>query len=145
TGLVARYELADGRDVRQQFRSRCSRHRKGQQPAIPDVLDRRGHVVEYRLHLATYQVCKRGCRTPIWHVDQVDIGHHLEQLAGQMDRGSDTGRGEIDLAGIDLGVGDELGNGFVRKRRVHHQNIGYAKDTRDRRNVADEIEIEVVV
>src|SRR5262249_24948811 len=52
TGLVARYELADGRDVRQQFRSRCSRHRKGPQPAISDVLDRRGHVVEYRLHLA---------------------------------------------------------------------------------------------
>src|SRR5262249_3416296 len=60
TRLVARHEIADGREGRHQFRSRCSRHRKGPQPPVPDVLDRRRHVVEYRLHLATHHVRKRG-------------------------------------------------------------------------------------
>src|SRR5262249_20961399 len=62
-----------------------------------------------------------------------------------MDRSSNARRGKINLAGIGLSIGDELGNGFDWKRRVHQQNIGCAKDPRDRRNVADEIEIEVVV
>src|SRR5262249_15268176 len=96
-------------------------------------------------HLATHQIRKRGCCAPVRYVDQVDIGHHLEQFAGHMVRGSDTGRGEIDLAGISLGIGDELANRFDRKRWIYHQDIGYAKDTRDRRNIVHEIEIEIVV
>ena len=39
--LVARHELAHGRDVRQRLRARRGRHRQRAQLAGPDVLDRR--------------------------------------------------------------------------------------------------------
>jgi hypothetical protein len=38
-----------------------------------------------------------------------------------------------------------LGNRLDRNRPAHLQDIGSARDTRDRRNVADDIEIELVV
>ena len=38
-----------------------------------------------------------------------------------------------------------LGNRLGRNRRVHHRGIGGVDDTRDRRDVADEVEIEVGV
>ena len=49
------------------------------------------------------------------------------------------------LRGWDLGVGDELGNRFGRHRRMHQHDVGVAADSCDRRDVADEIEIELVV
>ena len=39
---------------------------------------------EHDLHLSAEQIGKRGCRAAIRHVNQVDAGHHLEQLAGNM-------------------------------------------------------------
>jgi hypothetical protein len=44
-----------------------------------------------------------------------------------------------------LGVGDELWNRFGRNRRVHHHDEGTSDDARHRRDVTDEIEIELVV
>jgi DNA-binding IclR family transcriptional regulator len=38
----------------------------------------------------------------IWHMKQVDSGHHLEQLAGDMGRATIPGRREIDFARIGL-------------------------------------------
>ena len=81
----------------------------------------------------------------IWHVDHVDAGHHLEQFAGDMGRRSVAGRRHVDLARIGLGIGDELGNGLGRNRWIDHHDIGHADDACDRRDVADEIEIELVV
>ena len=51
----------------------------------------------------------------------------------------------VDLAGIGLGIGDELGNRLGRKRWIHHHDVRRAHDACDRRDVADEIEIELVV
>src|ERR1035438_8423437 len=62
-----------------------------------------------------------------------------------MVRGSDTSRSEIDFAGIALGIGDELRNALGRKRRIYYEHVGHAPDTRDRRDIANEIEIELVV
>ncbi len=60
-------------------------------------------------------------------------------------RGPDAGRRHVDLARIGLGVGDELGNGLGRNRWMYLHDVGRADDARDRRDVADEIEIELVV
>ena len=49
------------------------------------------------------------------------------------------------LPGLAFGVSDELGNRPGRNRWIHHHNVGHAADGRDRRDVADEIEIELVV
>src|SRR5437763_11919787 len=54
-------------------------------------------------------------------------------------------RGKIDLAGISLGVGNKLGNRLGRKRWIHHHDGGLAANARDGCDVADEIEIELVV
>ena len=82
--LVARHEIANGRDVRQHLRARRGGHRQRAQLAGPDVLDRRGHGIEHDLHLPAEQIGQRGRRAAIGHVDHVDAGHHLEQLAGHM-------------------------------------------------------------
>jgi hypothetical protein len=43
-------------------------------------------------------------------VHHVDAGHQLELLARHVNARADAGRGEVELAGIGLGVGDELRN-----------------------------------
>src|SRR6266511_1626096 len=50
-----------------------------------------------------------------------------------------------DLARIGLGMGDELGDRLGRKRRMHHHDEGLADDGCDRRDIAHEIVIELVV
>src|SRR5262245_50571761 len=54
-------------------------------------------------------------------------------------------RRHTDLAWIGLRKDDELGNGFGGHRRVHHHDEWHATDTCDRRDVADEIEVEFLI
>jgi hypothetical protein len=75
--------------------------------------------------------------------DQVDSGHHLEQFAEDMGDGPVAGRCHVDLAGIGLGVGDELRDRLSWNGWIDHHDIRAAANARDRRNVADEIEIEL--
>ena len=124
--LVARHKFGHGRDVRQRLRARRGGHRQRAQLAGLDVLDRRGQGDEHDLHLPAEQIGQRGRRAAIGHVDHVDAGHHLEQLAGHMVRASDAGRRQVDLARIGLGIGDELGNRLGRNRWIHHHDIGHA-------------------
>src|SRR5262249_116815 len=72
-------------------------------------------------------------------------GHHLEQFTGNMVSGTDTGRRHLDLAGIGFGMGDELGNRLDRHGWIHLHDKGLAMNARDRRDVADQVEIELVV
>ena len=81
----------------------------------------------------------------IMHRDHVDAGHRLEQLAVEVRRASRTGRPHVDLAGIGLGIGDELGNGFRRKRGIDDHHIVGLHRARDRCDVADEIELEILI
>src|SRR5262245_44571585 len=60
-------------------------------------------------------------------------------------RAANTARRHDDLAGIGLGVSDQLGNGLRWKRRVYHQDSRSAVDARNRRDVANEVETEVVI
>ena len=78
-------------------------------------------------------------------MDHVDAGHHLEQFAGHMRPAANAARCHAELSRIGLGVGDELGNRLCGKRWMHHQNIGYPHDARDRCGVAEKIETEFVV
>src|SRR5262245_56784046 len=58
---------------------------------------------------------------------------------------SDAGRSQIDLARIGLGISDKLGDSLGWNRWIHHHYSGHASDASDRRDSADEIEIEFVV
>jgi hypothetical protein len=75
----------------------------------------------------------------------VDAGHHLEQLARNVVASAGAGRRHVEFTGIGLGIGDEFGNRLGRNRRVHHHDVGISHDARDRRDVADEIVVELVV
>ena len=79
------------------------------------------------------------------HMEQVDAGHHLEQLAGNMGEVAGAVRGHVDLARIGLGISDELGDGLRRERRRHHHDERRRADIADRRDIADEVEVEIVV
>src|SRR5262249_12105536 len=81
----------------------------------------------------------------IGHMNEVDASHHLKELAGDMDRGSDTARRHVDFARVDLGIGDKLGNGVGWNRWVELHDERHADDARHRRDVAYEIEVEVVI
>jgi hypothetical protein len=77
-GLLARHKIADGRQVRQRVKARRCAHRQRAQPAGPDVLDRYGRSGEHDLHLTAKQISNRRCLAPVWHVNQIDTGHHFE-------------------------------------------------------------------
>ena len=76
---------------------------------------------------------------------EVHAGHELEQLSRDMLRAADAGRGHVELAGIGLGVGDELGDGLDRHRGVDLHDQRNALDLPDRRDVADKVEAELLV
>ena len=54
-------------------------------------------------------------------------------------RTADTGRGDADLAGIRLGVGDELAHRFRLHRGMHDQDIRGRSDLGDGREVPDRV------
>src|SRR5262249_50454210 len=97
------------------------------------------------LHLSAEQIDKRRARAAIRHVHEVHAGHHLEQFTSNMVSGTDAGRRHVDLGGIGLGIRDELGNRLGRHRGMHLYGKRLASDARNRRDVADEIKIELVV
>ena len=78
-------------------------------------------------------------------MDHFDAGHHFEQLASNVVRRPATGRCHVDLARIGFCVGDEIWKGPGRNRWINLHDEGEARDFADRRDVADEIEIQSVV
>ena len=62
-----------------------------------------------------------------------------------MRRRADACRAHVDLARIGLGVGDEFGKRLCRYRGIDRDNIGAAANAGDRRDIFDEIEVEVFV
>ena len=81
----------------------------------------------------------------IRNVDQVDTGHKFEPFAEDVGHGPASGRPHVDLARIGLGVSDELRDRLGWNGGMDHQDIRSAAYARDRRDVADEIEIELLV
>jgi hypothetical protein len=70
---------------------------------------------------------------------------NLEQFTGNMISGTDAGRRHVNLAGIGLGVGDELGSRLDRDGWIHLHDKRLAVHPRDRDDVADQIEIKFLV
>src|SRR6516162_503907 len=98
-----------------------------------------------RVALSAEQIGERGRYPAIWHMNHLNAGHHLEQVASEMGGGSDITRRYGEFARIGLGMGDELRDRARWKREVRHHDFGHAGETCDRRDVAQEIEIEFAV
>ena len=75
-------------------------------------------------------------------MQHVNSCHSLEELAGNIIHGAVATRCKGDLAGISFGVGDEFRQRLRGVCRIHHHDEGGARDAGDRRDVADEIEIQ---
>src|SRR5262245_3129469 len=101
--LIARHEFSHNWDARQRLRACRGRYRERAQPASPDILDRCDSAGEHDLHLPAEQIGQRGPAAAIRHMDHVDPGHHLEQLARYMWAASDANRRHVDFAWIRLG------------------------------------------
>ena len=78
-----------------------------------------------RIALVSSQL-PHGLLAAIGHVHHVDLGHHPEQLAAEMGQVSGAGRGQVDLAGVGLGIVDELADGFGGEERIDQQDEGVA-------------------
>jgi hypothetical protein len=81
----------------------------------------------------------------IGHMEQIDSGHRFEQLAVKMRRAADTGRRHQELARIGLGKGDQLRDRLHRSRRFDHHHAGAVHHPGDRRDVANDVEAQIVV
>ena len=60
-------------------------------------------------------------------------GALLEHLADHVRRRAVARRGEVDLAGVGLGMGDQFGDRMHRQLRVGDQQVGAGREQRDRR------------
>ena len=138
-------EIRHGRHVGQHLRARRGGHRQRAQLAGPDIIGGAGRGGEQDLHLAAEQIGEGGTLAPIGHVHQVDAGHHVEQLARHVRRAAVAGRRHVDLAGIGFGIADEFRNRLGRNRRIDQNDLRHPDDACDRRDVADEVEIELLV
>jgi hypothetical protein len=58
---------------------------------------------------------------------------------------ADAGRRHVDPAGIGARVSDEVGERRGGHRRVHHDEEGVARNAGNRRDIVEEIELEIVV
>ena len=109
------------------------------------MLDRHGGADKRDLHMAGNQVRHHLCPAAIRHMNHIDAGHHVKQLASQMRPSPLAGRRHVQRARIGFGVRDELGKRSRGDRWMHHHDKRRLKERCDGLNVADEVEIEVLV
>jgi hypothetical protein len=108
-----------------------------------DIFDAFRNNVEHDLNLLAKQIGSRRSAAAILHLFELDAGYHLEELAGDVAWAPGAGRAKIELARIGLGVGDEFRNCLGWKSQIDHHDQGGLGNARDRRDVANEIEIEL--
>src|SRR6516165_7383618 len=109
------------------------------------MLDGQQHGTDNALNLAAESVADGWRPATIGNEHNVSSRHHLEQLASDMLRRADTRRANVDFARCCFGGREELRKSFRRKRRMYRYDHWEANNACDRRNVGNEIEIEVIV
>ena len=79
------------------------------------------------------------------HREDVDAGRVLDHLHGQVQRIADAARSVVELAGIGLGLGDQLLHRGDAGFRARHQDEVGGDELRHRREVVDRVERQAVV
>ena len=105
---LRRRRLLDRRHVGQGRRALRAGHRQRLELAGLDLRHRRRQVVEHHVHVAAQHAQQRRARAAVREVRHVHAGHALEQFARQVDRGAVAAGSHVELAGIGLGVLDEV-------------------------------------
>ena len=112
---------------------RCDGQRA--QLAFPHQRDRRRDGDKGHGDASAQQVGDHGSGAAIGHVLDIDVRHRLEQLAGEVLRRADAGRGKAQLARVGARIGDQLLHGLGRHVIGHDENIGRVDRLRDRQQV----------
>ena len=141
----ALHGIADRRHIGQIRRACRGCDAERTQPAVLDLIDLRVEVVEHDVDLALHQRDRRRPGAAIGHVLHLHAGHLLEQFARDVNRGTQPAGGVVDLAGIGLGVGYELGDGLGGHAGMHGHDVGHGCQRSDVLKVLDHVEVEVVV
>ena len=102
-------------------------------------------VGKQHLDVSGDDVVHRRRGAAVVRVSELDAGHVREQLAGEMRRGRNARRADDQLAGLVLGVFDQLGDRMHRQRRIDHQREGDLRRQRDRHEVLARIVGQVLV
>src|SRR2546429_7115989 len=69
----------------------------------------------------------------------------LEELADQVQAGSDASRTEIDLAGMRAGIGEKLDHGIRREQRAREEDERQGRDEGHRLEVLRDVVAELLV
>ena len=107
-------------------------HAQSAQLAGLDVIDEVRGGVEHHRDAPAQEVGHRGGAALVRHMDHVDVGQALEQLAGQVARRAVAGRREGQFTRLLACERDEFGNGRGLDAGVHHQHVRRAVCQRDR-------------
>ena len=100
--------LDHGRQLGQERAPLRARDRERAQPAFLDERKQDRNALECELDVAGHHILDRWTAAAIGHMHHVDPRARLERFADEVRQGADPAGGEVDLAGIGLGVGDEL-------------------------------------
>ena len=117
--------------------ARLARHRQHLELARLVVLKNREGAGEPGLDLAAQHVGHDLRTTLVGDVLEVDAGQLLELLPGQARRRLRTA--EAELAGVGLGIRDELAQGLRGQRRDGDDHPRRASDQRDRRDIGHRV------
>src|SRR5215211_5397880 len=108
------------------------------------MLDGSRQWIKCDLNVSRNQVREHRPGAAIGHVHEVHPCGHFEQLACHVRRSSYARCGKVELARIDLGVGDELRNRSHRYCWVDLHDERRLEHTCDSPNIAQEIEAELI-
>ena len=106
---------------------------------------RRRHRRERHRDVPAEQIGQRRPGALVGDVHQRDPCGAGKIFAGDVARGAGAGRAEIDLAGIGFCIGNQLGHGLCRKRRIDHQRVRSVADQADRRKILARIVADILV
>ncbi len=112
-----------------------ARHRQRAQAPGLDVVDDRTRRGKHQRHLPADYIGYGLTAALVIDARDVDAGHRLEQLGGEMRRRTGRTRRIVQLAGPRFGERDQLLHRLDRQRRIDHDQIRRARYQYQRREV----------
>ncbi len=143
--VVAGHGLRDRRHLGKLRRALDGGNAERARAARADVGDLLGQVGDHELHLPGDEIGRRRRAALVGHVHDLHAGHRLEELHAQVRGGADAGGAVGELAGIRFRIGDELGDGGRRHRRVDRHHVRRHADQADVGDVLQRVVAEILV
>ncbi len=129
-----RRDIRQGRDPRL-----AGDHERAQLTRLDERGDRRCRRHQH-LDIAAHEILQDCSRAAIRHVDEVDVGEALEQLAAHMGVGADAAGAVVELARARFGERDQLRHRTRRHRRIDRHDVRHGEGGDDVREALPWIE-----